>query len=542
MKKSLLLKSVMTLVACFLGFAAASAETVDLGVLVPGQTYSFPGYSVVSGTYTPSVTGPVKFIYHSCSPLELYSAADHNENSIVGGSHAYSGSNQVKSYANLEGGKTYYLYTAFSQMAGSFTIVEGDIKLELESVAPSPEVPFSVSSNYVIDFAFNAPVSVGNALLILDKAGTRYTLTPAISNTYVTLEVADNIMEAYRQDLLKEGDTFTVRLTQVKDASNPDNRYGTNGRVEAKFTVMAKPAELKEIINASRTGVNILDTYYLPGDPRAVVKLIFDRDLSTEKEPSASLLYGNPDNVEIGMYTETVQGSNSAATATFDLAGVRRRPIDMLPASDATTQPEYISISMTNLFTPDNQRVYTGVRSNPSGFAFSFYINQISYSISADFTPARDSKISSNEPMEMWVMNGKNISFDAVRFDYTENGEPKYAEVPFANIRVSEDPFSPEDYLFNFDIPEMKADEGSEVKLSIVNLMCGDGLDHSKDISASFIFTADNSAVDSVASEAVAYDVFDIAGVKVLSNASRAELSNLPAGLYIVNGQKLLKK
>ena len=55
--------------------AATAAEPYDMGVMEPGVTYTYPAYAVVTGEYTPSVTGPVKFVY-STNPLALYTSRD----------------------------------------------------------------------------------------------------------------------------------------------------------------------------------------------------------------------------------------------------------------------------------------------------------------------------------------------------------------------------------------------------------------------------------------------------------------------------------
>ncbi|MCM1153464.1 MAG: hypothetical protein NC328_07415 [Muribaculum sp.] len=51
-----------------------------------------------------------------------------------------------------------------------------------------------------------------------------------------------------------------------------------------------------------------------------------------------------------------------------------------------------------------------------------------------------------------------------------------------------------------------------------------------------------NSGVDSIIAEGVEYNVFNLQGVKILNRADADAVKALPAGLYIVNGQKVVVK
>ena len=173
---------------------------------------------------------------------------------------------------------------------------------------------------------------------------------------------------------MKEGDEITLRLLQVKDASDPDNKFEEKGKLEIKYKMAAKPAEIVDVVNASLKGDNVFNSYYTTNDENAKIHFVFDRELSSEKTPVARLTYGNADNIEVGIYTEDVKGNNEGNTASFDFSGKPRRPIDMLPLSTSATQPDFIHGSFADIYTPDGQRVYTGrhVKSNRI-FAFILY-------------------------------------------------------------------------------------------------------------------------------------------------------------------------
>lgn len=535
---------------CIIAFnsLSAKAETVDLGELVPNETYQFPEFKTVIAHYTPTVTGPVKFLW-SASPLTLYSSAAHEERDIVEGSHSYTAGGQLISYQKLEAGHTYYIYAGMTIMSSSLVIREGDTKIELVDSSPSvnPESPyyyngkFSASRSYRIDLDFNYPVTVGNCFLI--AGGERQQVAPVVSNATVSFDVNDVVMNFYHQGLLKEGDTMTLRVLQIKDATNPDNKLGENGRLEIDFAMEAKPAELVETIGFSQKSTdNPLNSYYFADDDAAEMRLVFDREISADSTPVAQITYGNPDNLDLGLYNESVPGVITDSVVSFDFSGKLRRRIDMIPGADPSQLPLALFVSYTGIYTPDGQRAYTGMMSNPTGFSTSYNINELQYSIAADFVPARGTSLKSGQEMEIWVMNGSKIRYEDICIDYVENGEQKTAAVEKDKIVATVDSYSAsgDDMLFNFPLPEFNADAGSEMTVYMKGLVCADGLDHANDVRGNYVSGESGViGVESVGLDMTG-DVFDITGKCVLRCATRSQVSSLEKGVYIFGGKKII--
>ncbi|MDE5791631.1 MAG: hypothetical protein K2H96_10450 [Muribaculaceae bacterium] len=539
--------AVSTFIALGGSALTVSAQTVDLGELEAGKEYSWPQYSTVKGTYTPKESGVAKFVY-STAPLALYSSPDHNENSEVFGSHSYSDLGQVKTYTDLEAGKTYYLYHGFVMDEGTLVIYEGSPEIQVSSTTPNvdPESPgytgyFSASSNYEMLVSFNFPVNVGNVFIAkADDPKTRVQVAAKAGGSSVGCDVAPAIMTLYRNGSIGEGDEVMLSLYQVTDATDSSNKYNKNGKCDIKFKVAAKPLELVEVKGANRqSAANPFNSFYLPGDEEGLITFVFDGPLSTEKLSVASISYGNSDNLEVGVYTEDVTARHDDKNAIFDFSGKRRRPIDMLPESDKSTQPESLYISFGNIYSPDGQRAYTGSKSNPTGYPMSFMINVLQYTIAAEFTPARGTDLIFGNPMEIWVMNGAKISYDAIHFEYTENGEDKTYDIPREDVKEEKDPLDANAMLFTFTIPTLPCDAGTPVKVSMSGLQCADGLDHANDISAEYK-QATSGITDASFSDSDALDVYDIAGVCVLSGVNRDALSSLAKGIYVVNGKKIV--
>lgn len=527
-------------------FTTASADTVDLGVLVPGQTYSWPQYATVTGRYTPSETGPVKFEY-TTTQLNIYTSPDHKDESKVQGTFSYTDGGKVMSYDKLIAGTTYYVYNAFAMDEGSLVIHEGTSEIKLLGTLPSVDPTnseyyggkLSASKTYEVVVNFNFPITVGNIFLVAPD-NTRIPVTSKVNGTSVGCDIAPAMMQLYHDGKIKEGDEVTLRLLQVTDAADSNNKYNRNGRCEVNFTVAAKPIELVEIIGADRNSIeNELKSYYLSGDEAGVIKFVFDGPLSKDKKAVASITYGNSDNLEVGVYSEDIVASNEDNTAIFDFSGKRRRPIDMLPASDASTQPDGLFISFGNIYSPDGQWAYTASKSNPAGFPVSFKINVLQYTVVGDFTPARGTALKFGEPMEIWVMNGDKIIYDTIRFEYKENGEDKYYDLPRSEVKEEADPYSSNAMLYTFIIPTLPCDADSPVYVRMTGIQCADGLDHSNDVYGDFK-QASSGIEDIIGDGADTFDVYDITGVRVLSGVTNEALSNLAKGIYIINGKKIV--
>ncbi len=547
-KKSALLPYILaSIIICM--SASAKAAAVDLGELTPEVTYSIPVYSEVKASYTPSTSGPVKFLW-TCSPLTLYDEPVYTQEHIVKGSHSYTDSGQLMTYQTLEEGHTYYIYRDMTVMGGELIIREGDMKLELVKTEPctdteSPDFygnKFSITRNYTITLNFNCPVTVGNCFLMAGDERER--ILPVISNSSVSFDINEIVMDFYHRDILKEGEPLTLRVLQIKDASNPDNKFGENGRLEIEYIMDSKPAELTSTKGFSRdANDNPFRSYYFPGDEAAKMILKFDRELSTEHMPEAQIMYGNPDNVDLGIYYETLNGVVDGNSVAFDFADKLRRRADMLPSADVSLLPDNIYIAFSNIYSADGQRTYSGIASNPTGFSCSYVMQELLYSVAADFTPAKGSAINGGQKVEIWVMNGSQIRYDHICIDYTEDGVAKTLQIDNDAVTSHVDEYSltGDDIIYEFTLPDFNADENTEIHIYMTGVVCSDGLDHSDDVRGTFNAATSDVAMTPAEPSARNADVYDIAGKLVLREASEQQISALKKGLYICNGKKIIK-
>ena len=75
--------------------------------------------------------------------------------------------------------------------------------------------------------------------------------------------------------------------------------------------------------------------------------------------------------------------------------------------------------------------------------------------------------------------------------------------------------------------------------VSLYNLQCADGLDHSQDVVANY--KIGSTGIDKVfGDETKEFTVYNAQGILVLQTTNRDMVKNLPQGIYIINGEKFL--
>lgn len=542
-------------VACVLaasaaGAATANAESVNLGELQNGVAYEYSadGFPSVEATFTVIEDGAVRVL---CSGTDLfaYDSAEHNEEGRLDSDHSYVNGGSMATY-QCKAGDVIYLYNSFVMTSGTVTVTNGTVEMKLVSEAPSldPESKdyyggyFTVSSNYTIGLSFNVPVSVGGATL------TANGVTRSVScNTYgmtASLDVAATIMDLYNTAGLKRGDKMTVSLTGVAEKDNAENMINGDGNVSIEYVMDNAPVMLQSTVNTPDSGVPSILSWYAPGSPESVVELIFSGDIALSEDYPATvrLSYGDVENLELGMYYENITPVFEGNTLKIDLSGKLRRPVDMLPGIDPESAPDYINMTVYHVYGADGQRAYTGVASNPYNYNFNYTIDVLSYNVVSDFTPSASKGLVEGNELEIYIMNGSMVSFEGVNFAYTDGQGAASVTVPFSEVKYEVDEFDDNDRVITLAVPALPGiTETSDVVVTLSGMSVLDGLNHEDDVKCTYSsYTAGISSVTADADGS--YEVYNAQGIRLLSTASKAQVKTLPAGLYIVNGQKVIVK
>ena len=507
--------------------AVNAAEPLDFGEMKPEVVYDYALLSPVSGYYTPVESGVLKS-YCTGDGIGLYSDADHQDE-IFSQQNFYTAAGEKARVYSVEKGKTVYFYNPAPVAAGQFRFVVEKEQIEVGSIDPSPDHVLSISSSYTAELAFNLSVKVSKCKLEINDVSAE--LTPLVVDSRLSVNWFSTLRQWYRDGKIKEGDILTMTLTGIRDEYNASNRpdFGDGlGKLVLKYKMAAQPLELVSEKGTPNSGVYDFLSYYLPGSDKGIVSLVFNGDLDPACHPVAEIQYGDQNNIEAGLYFENPKLKIEGNTVTVDLQGVRRFPEDMVPGIEPQSS---IALIISNIKSPDGQYVLTGHASSPFSFGYSYNLKTVSYSIAADWLPVAGSLINEGDNMEIWVLNGQQISFDSVDFSYVKAGVPAKVSVPYSALTVEKDEFSSDALLYYLAVPAFEADPDSEVTVTFGGLMCADGLDHSSDI---FVrYRSASAGVDIVGGEDDSEVLYDLTGRRVMTPSK---------GIYIRNGRKVVVK
>lgn len=490
---------IATAFVCTLAVASSEVQAapVDLGQLQNGQTYNIPcNFGPVEAYFIADKDGKMQAQYTGGTQLGAFRDADHN-NEIVG-AFAYVNGKATHTYENIKAGETIYFYTNFSYDTGTITVTNGDLELKLEASYPSTNPAdhqyyggaFSVCGDSRISLNFNLPVQVASCTATVGASSVR--INPVCGNNICEIDPAATLMNMYKNGTLKGGDTVSFKFAGVCEAGNTSNLYDGTGELVLDFVMAPQPLELVSTVNTPNSGMPNLLSYYSFSNPQSLVSFTFSGPLNSEsgKNPVGTFTYGDPDNIEAGMYVEELQGHVEGNTVTFNFAGKVRLPAEMVPLLPEASRPDYIAFAVSNLYDTTGQRVYLPSASNPTSLPYTYHIVELKYNVVSDFTPGKNTALTAGTPMEIYIMDGAYLTYDGVQFDYystTYDREVSYV-LGLDEVSVAPDDYSPEtDVVLNFKMPNLPDFQpGSELKVSLNNLECADGLDHSSDVQMTY--------------------------------------------------------
>lgn len=535
----------VTVLAAAAVWQQAGSVTLDFGALETGTVYEYSRGDEVSGYFTAETSGPVKFVFTG-QELTGYTDAAHTDvNHNYQFSYGAAGE-KLLTY-QLAAGEVLYMYSSSSATlsAGTMMVAEKPETLNFLYSSPStdPYSPYyyggslSASTYYRLSLFFDQPVVATSATLRFPD-GTYVSVPMTYANSCVTVVFNEQLMEAYRSATVKEGDEVTIRVVGLRCVDYDDIRYNGNGRLDMTFTIAGKPAELTGSVNLPETGMPRMLSYYLPGDPSGIVEMEFDGELAADPSTRATITFGNPDDLEHPLYIEDLPLATDGGTLRLDLTGKRRRPKDMTPDVEDAALQSQLTLTLSNLYTADGQRAYTGSLTNYTTFGYVYPITSLEYVIAADFVPLRGTVLRRDTAMEIWILNGSKCMFDGVKATFMAGGAETTRILSLEELEVKPDPESDSDLLINFTLPDLGADHGCEVKVELLDALYADGLDHNPNVCAFYTWD-DGTGVETAETEVCGADVYTLTGVKVRENAMPSDLRALPAGIYIYKGRKI---
>lgn len=507
-------------------------DLVDLGTLELDTDYQLEGdFSDYIGTFTAPQSGTLIATGTNSKILEPYreKLSDmEKEGNRVG--VTYDNYYGVKEYHfDVEEGTTYYFYSSFVDNDFTFRLtMNTSNSVEIKSLSPSVDERFSITGGGSVTIQFNRSVILDEtALVIVGEKNVEVTVNGQ-GNLYA-IDIKEPIYQWLTDGTLKGGDKFILRLTNIKASDDATIIYGTDGTADIEYTVNEMPT----VLVSSENTTGAFKSYYMADDESRIVKLHFDNEIASA---SASLSFGSPE-VEGDFYSEDIPTVIDGNTISVDLSGKLRTPDKMVQSG---TNYNNMTITFSQIMDINNQYVFSASQGSIGSFSFTYEsLEDITANVVSDFTPAPGTNLEGVESIEIWITDEAKLRYDGVLFAFSNDYE-ETQDLIVANDMITKvaDEWDATASILTVPVPEVN-DGAWKVAVSLHNLICADGLDHSADVYAEYYMG--QSGIDKVFDENTSrYVVYNTQGILVLDTTHRNDLYNLPEGIYIINGKKFM--
>ena len=496
-------KYVMMLVLVLTGtMAANAADVIDLGVLETNKGYSIDSKALYKGSFTAPEEGTLVVQSSNYDLLQPYNdegLTDRINYTFLRDNNTGHGSYKLK----LTKGQTIWLaYNGLNKATNTLTF--GDdaaAKMALNEVLPAAGSTVMCTNTRQIAFRFNNPVACSRVEFINGNYTKR--LDAQMSKSSILLDIKETFYKFMKENNLKEGDEFTIRLSGVRSAEDAENILGTDGVLETKFICGAKPVALLSEGNYSNDHKFL--SFWPTGTPDGIFTLQFDGDLQVPTaegyNTTAQLTYGDMSTEAAERYMENLDIKIEGSKLTIDLTGKDRTPYKML-GSNALY--DNILFAISHVRDAEGYPVYSSGSGSIGSFTRSMPYELVSVEANTEFTPANGESLKGVDNLEVFATDYKKFSFSGVKFTYTVNKETK--SVVVTNYTATADDAIEGAYTINIPVPaEVKAG-ASNVMVSFENLVAADGKDHSAKFSAIYDGFTITSAIYQADSESAAIE------------------------------------
>lgn len=496
-------KYVMMLVLVLTGsMAANAADVIDLGVLETNKGYDIDSKALYKGCFTAPEEGTLVVKSSNYDLLQPYNdegLTDRINYTFLRDNNTGHGSYKLK----LTKGQTIWLaYNGLNKATNTLTF--GDdaaAKMALNEVLPAAGSTVMCTNTRQIAFRFNNPVACSRVEFINGNYTKR--LDAQMSKSSILLDIKETFYKFMKENNLKEGDEFTIRLSGVRSAEDAENILGTDGVIETKFICGKKPVALLSEGNFSNDHKFL--SFWPTGTPDGIFTLQFDGDLQVPTaegyNTTAQLTYGDMSTEATERYMEKLNIKIEGSKLTIDLTGKDRTPYKML-GSNALY--DNILFAISHVRDANGNPVYSSGSGSIGSFTRSMPYELVSVEANTEFTPANGESLKGVDNLEVFATDYKKFSFSGVKFTYTVNKETK--SVVVTNYTATADDAIEGAYTINIPVPaEVKAG-ASNVMVSFENLVAADGKDHSAKFSAIYDGFTITSATYQADSESAAIE------------------------------------
>ncbi len=496
-------KYVMMLVLVLTGsMAAHAADVIDLGVLETNKGYAIDSKALYKGSFTAPEEGTLVVQSSNYDLLQPYNdegLTDRINYTFLRDNNTGHGSYKLK----LTKGQTIWLaYNGLNKATNTLTF--GDdaaAKMALNEVLPAAGSTVMCTNTRQIAFRFNNPVACSRVEFVNGNYTKR--LDAQMSKSSILLDIKETFYKFMKENNLKEGDEFTIRLSGVRSAEDAENILGTDGVLETKFICGKKPVALLSEGNYSNDHKFL--SFWPTGTPDGIFTLQFDGDLQVPTaegyNTTAQLTYGDMSTEAAERYMENLNIKIEGSKLTIDLTGKDRTPYKMLGSNALYNN---ILFAISHVRDANGYPVYSSGSGSIGSFTRSMPYELVSVEANTEFTPANGESLKGVDNLEVFATDYKKFSFSGVKFTYTVNKETK--SVVVTNYTATADDAIEGAYTINIPVPaEVKAG-ASNVMVSFENLVAADGKDHSAKFSAIYDGFTITSATYQADSESAAIE------------------------------------
>lgn len=413
------------------------------------------------------------------------------------------------------------------------TLATGKQKLEVVEYGWEPESVYGISSQTPISFRFNEPAEYDAVELVKgeNKASIPTNINPNIA-AEVMLDQAttDAVLISWIEKGVFDSDsTFTVKITGLHKTADPTSLYGDDGVLSVDYKCNNPVRCLREECVLP----NPLLSYYKPGDPKSIVKIVFSGELKNDSVDGTVEFNRGATNAEEVTYIENIKGYAEGNTITFDLSGKLRHSTLMTPSQ---MKPGTMDLRVGPVYDPAGNVTYTEYSGSPGTYTFTVPFEELNTEITAEFPESL-----TGDNVEIWVKPIADIEYTGISFAYTAaDGSAKTDTV---QATQTADPVDETAASLTAQIPAgvKTAKEGTTITVSLAGLSCIDGMDHSKDLTKEYT-TGTPSAITETTAADEGVTVYNLQGILVLKADNADALRTLESGAYIVNGKVLIVK
>lgn len=436
--------------------------------------------------------------------------------------------------ADVKEGQTYYFITSYViSDTDEFEVYYSDetsTEITLESSYKDGDSYSPLGAN--LELTFDRVVDVDKYSIIygdgneteipLDNITTSY-----YGSYYCIISLKSTVMSLVDSDVLKEGDSFIVKLTNIRDRSNSDVIYGDDGNFEVSLVLKDLPAEVVSITPDSE----YMRPYYIVGGKDGYITFKFSEEIDPTPDNSeiqATYSYGD---VDAGSYvTGSVPFEVNGDEVTINIQGIR------FPEEINTARGGMVPTVVT--FVLKGLKTVSGLDINPNiegsdVVAAIYTVQKEEIDFILDFMPKPGMSVDGYSEIIVWT--NVQVVFESLTLDYNDkDGNP--ATKQFSNDDlVSEYNDDYEGYVMSVPLNDITFGAG-EIRLSVQDAMLTNG-DY---VTIEATFTTVGSYIKEVSSDEPnrIVKVYDVNGIQIREGRLVDIMNSIEEGIYIIDGRK----